>query len=191
MGRVEIILAGLGGQGMITAGIILARAVAIHGKKNVAQVQSYGPEARGGSARSEVVISDQEIIYPHVTNPDILVVMSKQALENYISKLKPSGTLIYDSSLLEKPKKEGITIYGIPATRIASENLKIKGVANIVMLGVLIEITQIIDKKAIEKTIKEVFPEKFWEKDLKALKMGIEVAKKLIKFSQQASQQQK
>jgi len=184
MKRVEIILAGLGGQGMITAGIILARAVAIHGKKYVAQAQSYGPEARGGSARSEVVISDEEIIYPHVTNPNILVVMSKQALENYISKLRPGGTLIYDSSLLKEPKKDGITIYGIPATKLASENLKVKGVANIVMLGALIQITQIINKEAIEKTIKEVFPEKFWEVDIKALNMGIEVAKKLVKPSQ-------
>jgi len=189
MGRVEIILAGLGGQGMITAGIILARAVAIHGKKYVAQAQSYGPEARGGSARSEVVISDEEIIYPHVINPDILVVMSKQALEEYISKLKPGGILIYDSSLLDKPQKNGINIYGIPATKVAAENLKIKGVANIVMLGALIQITQIIEKEAIEKTIKEVFPKKFWEADIKALNMGIVVAKKLARPSQQAFRQ--
>jgi 2-oxoglutarate ferredoxin oxidoreductase subunit gamma len=117
--------------------------------------------------------------------------MSKQSLKNYINKLKPGGTLIYDSSLLKEPKKDGIIVYGIPATKLASENLKIKGVANIVMLGALIQITQIINKEAIEKTIKEVFPEKFWEADIKALNIGIEVAKKLVKLSQQASRQQK
>lgn len=191
MGRTEIILAGLGGQGMITAGIILARSIAIYGKKYVAQSQSYGPEARGGSAKSEIVISDEEIIYPHVINPDILVVMSKEAMKKYLDKLKPNGTLIYDSSILEKPERRGINIYAVPATKMAFENLNTKGVANIVMLGALIEITQIISRKLIEKTIKEVFPEKFWEIDLKALNMGIEFSKKLTKYSQEASQQQK
>lgn len=191
MGRTEIILAGLGGQGMITAGIILARSIAIYGKKYVAQSQSYGPEARGGSAKSEIVISDEEIIYPHVINPDILVVMSKEAMKKYLDKLKPNGTLIYDSSILGKPERRGINIYAVPATKMAFENLNTKGVANIVMLGALIEITQIISRKLIEKTIKEVFPEKFWEIDLKALNMGIEFSKKLTKYSQEASQQQK
>ena len=184
-------MAGLGGQGMITAGIILARSIAIYGKKYVAQSQSYGPEARGGSAKSEVVISDEKIIYPHVINPDILVVMSKEAMKKYLDKLKPNGILIYDSSILEKPERKGINIYAVPATKIAFENLNTKGVANIVMLGALIQITQIINKKLIEKTIKEVFPEKFWKIDIKALNMGVEYAKKLTKSSQEASQQQK
>ena len=182
-------MAGLGGQGMITAGIILARSIAIYGKKYVAQSQSYGPEARGGSAKSEVVISDEKIIYPHVINPDILVVMSKEAMKKYLDKVKPNGILIYDSSILEKPERKGINIYAVPATKIAFENLNTKGVANIVMLGALIQITQIINKKLIEKTIKEVFPEKFWEINLKALNMGIEFAKKLTKSSREASQQ--
>ncbi|OYT25709.1 MAG: 2-oxoglutarate ferredoxin oxidoreductase subunit gamma [Thermofilum sp. ex4484_82] len=147
MGRTEIIFAGLGGQGMITAGIILA-------------------------------VSDEEIIYPHVINPDILVIMSKEAMEKYLNKLKPNGILLYDSSILEKPKRKNINIYAIPATKIAFENLNTKAVANIVMLGALIQITNIVNKELVEKTIKEVFPEKFWEVDIKALNIGVEFAKK-------------
>lgn len=191
MGRTEIIFAGLGGQGMITAGIILARTIAIYGKKFVAQSQSYGPEARGGSARSEVIVSDEEIIYPHVINPDILVIMSKEAMEKYLNKLKPNGILLYDSSILEKPKRKNINIYAIPATKIAFENLSTKAVANIVMLGALIQITNIVNKELVEKTIKEVFPEKFWEVDIKALNIGVEFAKKFTGSSQEVSQQQK
>jgi len=191
MGRTEIIFAGLGGQGMITAGIILARTIAIYEKKFAAQSQSYGPEARGGSAKSEVVVSDEEIIYPHVINPDILVVMSKEALKKYLSRLKPRGILLYDSSILEKPKTRGINIYAIPATEMAFENLNTKSVANIVMLGALVQITKIVNKELVEKTIKEVFPKKFWEKDIKALNIGVEFARKLTKSSQEVSRQQK
>ena len=133
--RLEIRLAGSGGQGLILAGMILAEAVGIHGGKFVTQTQSYGPEARGGASKSEVVISDQEIDYPQAVKPDVLLCMNQTACDTYIFDVKPGGALIVDSSLVHQlPTTRAVAL---PFTKIAREEIGREMMANIVAQGAL------------------------------------------------------
>jgi 2-oxoglutarate ferredoxin oxidoreductase subunit gamma len=171
--RVEVRFSGFGGQGIVTAGIILARAASIHDGKNAVQTQSYGPEARGGASRSEVIISDEEILYPKVLNPDIFVVMSGQAMQKYIRDLKKDGTVIYDSSLIKTPPERG-KAFAVPATLLAKRELGKTIVANIILLGALTSITGIVSREAIEKAVLESVPKGTEELNKKALHIGFE-----------------
>ncbi|ENN96151.1 2-oxoglutarate ferredoxin oxidoreductase subunit gamma [Methanocaldococcus villosus KIN24-T80] len=176
--RREIRLSGFGGQGIILAGVILGKAAALYDNKEAVQTQSYGPEARGGYSKSEVVISDEPIDYPKVIKPDILVCMSQQAYDKYKDDIKENGTLIVDEDLVslnELPKVK-VNIYKIPFTRIASEKIGLPIVANIVMLGSLVRITNIVSKEAMEKAILNSVPKGTEEKNLLAFKLGYEVA---------------
>jgi 2-oxoglutarate ferredoxin oxidoreductase subunit gamma len=178
--RVEVRFSGFGGQGIVTAGIILARAASIHDGKNAVQTQSYGPEARGGASRSEVIISDEEILYPKVLNPDIFVVMSGQAMQKYIGDLKKDGTVIYDSSLIKTPPERG-KAFAVPATLLAKRELGKTIVANIIMLGALTSITGIVSREAIEKAVLESVPKGTEELNKKALHMGFEQGDGLLR----------
>jgi 2-oxoglutarate ferredoxin oxidoreductase subunit gamma len=178
--RVEVRFSGFGGQGIVTAGIILARAASIHDGKNAVQTQSYGPEARGGASRSEVIISDEEILYPKVLNPDIFVVMSGQAMQKYIRDLKKDGTVIYDSSLIKTPPERG-KAFAVPATLLAKRELGKTIVANIIMLGALTSITGIVSREAIEKAVLESVPKGTEELNKKALHMGFEQGDGLLR----------
>ncbi len=173
--RVEIKFGGLGGQGIITMGFILANAAAIYDDKECVFTQDYSAEARGGASTSEVIISSDTIDYPHVTKADYLVLMSQSAYRDYIHKLKEDGILIIDSDLVH-PKNEIRKVYGIPATRIAEE-LGNTIVANIVMLGFFTGITGILKKESVVKAIKDRVPKKFWELNEKAFEMGYRYAK--------------
>ncbi|WP_456474437.1 2-oxoacid:acceptor oxidoreductase family protein, partial [Candidatus Pyrohabitans sp.] len=155
--RVEVRFSGFGGQGIVTAGIILARAASIHDGMQAVQTQSYGPEARGGASKSEVIISDQEILYPKVLRPDIFVVMSGQAMQKYIGELKKDGVIIYDSSLIKTPPEKG-RAYAVPATLLAKRELGKTIVANIILLGALTSITQVVSREAMEKAVLESVP---------------------------------
>src|SRR4030065_315691 len=133
--RYEIRLSGSGGQGIILMGIILAEAVGIYGGEYVAQTQSYGPEARGGSSKSEVIVSDEEIDYPKAMSVDLLLAMNQKSCDEFYPDLKPEGLLIVDSTFVTQvptPKA-----FQIPFTRIAREKFKREMVANIVALGAL------------------------------------------------------
>jgi len=172
MARVEVRLTGFGGQGIVLSGIILARA-AMYNKKGVVQTQSYGPEARGGACRSEVVISDEAIHYPLVEEADILIAMSQEALDKHINSIKKGGMLIIDSDTISRlPEKSEIKVNKVPATGIASEKLGKGIVANIVMLGALTNLTDIVSKEAIEKAVKESVPRGTEGVNLKALEEG-------------------
>ncbi len=108
----EISITGFGGQGVVLSGVILGRAAALYDRKKATQTQSYGSAARGGGARSEVIISDDSIDYPRVINPDILIAMSQQALDKYINNLKPEGILIVDSGLVKDlPEDYSFSLY--------------------------------------------------------------------------------
>lgn len=168
--RREIRFSGFGGQGIVTAGIILARAAALYDDLNAVQTQSYGPEARGGASRSEVIISDSEIYYPKVLKPDIFVCMSIQALEKYIGDLR--GILIYDSSLIKKVPQE-VEAYPIPATLLAKREIGRTIVANIIMLGALQAITQVVSREALKKAVLDSVPKGTEEMNIKALEIGI------------------
>ena len=168
--RVEIKFGGFGGQGIVLMGNIAAKAAAIYDGKNAVFTPSYGPEARGGAASSNVVISDEEIDYPYVTQPDVLVVMSQGAYEKFAPMLKDNGLLIIDEDLVKLKNGEG-KVAKIAATRIA-ENLGKRIVANIVMLGFFTGVTKLISYKAVKRAVLESVPAKFKELNEEALEKG-------------------
>lgn len=176
--RIEVRFAGFGGQGIILAGIVLGRAAALYDNMYAVQTQSYGPEARGGASRSEVVISDKEIDYPKVQNPDIFVAMSNEAFSTYINDLKPKGIVIIDSDLVKPSNiRNDVKLFKIPATKLAEKKIGLPIVANMVMVGALTSLTNIVSKKAAKKAIIDSVPPNTEEKNIKAFNEGMKVAK--------------
>ncbi|MCW3981229.1 MAG: 2-oxoacid:acceptor oxidoreductase family protein [Candidatus Bathyarchaeota archaeon] len=171
MTRVEIRICGLGGQGVVLAGQILGRA-GVYDGKNVVQTQSYGAEARGSAAKSEVIISDEQIGFPHVRNCDMLVAMSQRGLDAHIKDLKEGGILFIDRDLVKKiPKVKG-EIHKLSATEVAQGQLRSKMYANVVMLGALIKETKIVSKEAMEKAIVHTIKSDSAQTNLQALNIG-------------------
>jgi len=179
--RVEIKFGGLGGQGIITAGYITAKAAALHDEKESVFTQDYSAEARGGASTSEVVISDKTINYPQVLHADYLVVMSQSAYNDYLHKLKKGGVLIIEEDLVELDERaKDFKIYKIPATRFAEE-IGNPIVANIVMLGFFVAITGVVSKEAMWKSIEERIPKRFLEMNQKAFLKGYEYGMEIVK----------
>lgn len=179
----SIRFAGSGGQGTITAGVILARAATLYENQYATLFQNYGAAARGGLASSEVKISPQEIIFPNVVRPDVLVAMSQEAVDAYIEDIEVNGLLIYDKELVKDatPKSESIKKLGIKATQTAID-LGNKVVANIIMLGFLVGVTEVVSKDTIEKAVLEVVPPKYKTINLRALEVGFAFAEKINKL---------
>ncbi len=174
--RTEIRLAGEGGQGMILAGVILAEAAAIYDGKQVVQTQSYGPEARGGASRSEVVISDDEIDHPEVLLPDAVVALSQEAYKKFAKNVRPGGLLIVDEDRVEVEKDfQGVKI---PVSRIAQETTGKAITANVAALGALVELIGVVSREAIEKAALARAPKGTEEMNRKALRAGMEAAEK-------------
>ena len=171
MKKIEIRISGLGGQGVVLAGQILGRA-AIYDGKNVVQTQSYGAEARGSMAKSEVIISDGKIGFPLVRRCDILVAMNQEALEKNINDLSDDGTLLIDGSMVKNVLKNKAKIFDVPATKIAENYCGGKLYANMVMLGALIKITKVVSKSSMELAIKNSIAEKAVVINLQAFKKG-------------------
>ncbi len=176
--RTEIRICGFGGQGVILAGIILGKSACLFDGKEAVQTQSYGPEARGGASKCEVVISDSKVDYPKVQNPDILVAMSNEALIKYIVDLKDNGTLIVDpgttdvEDVREFIDEHNIEVYEAPATKTATDEIGLKIVANIVMVGAITKITEVISKEAAMKAIEASVPKGTEEKNIAAFEAG-------------------
>jgi len=179
--RIEIRFAGFGGQGIIKSGIMTAMAACIYSGRHAVQTQSYGPESRGGACKSEVVISDDEIDFPKVTEPDILVAMSQHAYNEYVESVKKGGIIILDPDMIPNEKKvEGVKVFRVPATKMAEE-LGRKIVANVVMLGAFAAITGIVDREAFRESIKVNVPKGTEELNLKAFEKGYQYGKNLLK----------
>jgi len=178
--RLEVRLAGFGGQGIIRAGLILAVAACIYGAKKAVQARSYGPESRGGSCKSEVVISDEEVDYPKVDEPDILVVMSQDAFNTYASTIKPGGILLLDPDMvpIHEPKNP-CRIFQVPSIKIA-EQIGKTIVANVVMLGALVAITEITSPEALKNSLLSNVPKGTEKLNLKAFEKGYKYGKKLL-----------
>lgn len=178
--RYEIRLSGAGGQGMILAGVILAEAAAIYDGKNATQSQSYGPEARGGASKSEVIISDEDIFYPKATNIDLLLALTQESCDKYIRDLKPDGILVVDKDLVQNLPSGKYTIFTVPITQIAQEKVGKVIVANIVALGVIVALSGVVSESAIESAVLARVPRGTEELNRKALRAGFESAKKLV-----------
>ncbi len=182
--RIEVRLAGEGGQGMILAGVILAEAAAIYDGKNIVQTQAYGPEARGGSSKAEVIISDGEIDYPEVINADFLVAMSQEACDKYASNIKKDGLLIVDS---EKVRRVPLTnAIKLPITRMAVEATGKSITANVVSLGILVGLTNLVSREAIQKAIIARAPKGTEEVNQKALDRGLTAVEGLLSVKDKA-----
>jgi 2-oxoglutarate ferredoxin oxidoreductase subunit gamma len=180
--RKDIRIAGFGGQGIILAGIVIGKAAALYDGIHAVQTQSYGPEARGGASRTEVVVSDNEVDYPKVQNPDIFVAMSQTALITYLNDLKDGGTLIIDPDIVSEKEilpfieQHKIKLYKAPATKTASEEIGIKIVANIVMIGAITKITNVVSEEAARISITESVPPGTEKKNLAAFEAGLKLA---------------
>lgn len=168
--KAGIRISGFGGQGIILSGVIVGKAAVFDGF-NVVQTQSYGPEARGGFTRSEVVISDEEIDYPKVESATVSIIMSQEAFFKYALRTKKEGIIIYDPELIPDHKIEGnFKLAEVNATRIASE-LGTKIISNIVMLGAFSEVCNLISKDAMIESIKDSIP-KMLDLNLNAFEVG-------------------
>jgi 2-oxoglutarate ferredoxin oxidoreductase subunit gamma len=175
MERYEIRLSGSGGQGLIIAGIILAEAAGVYDGKFVCQTQSYGPEARGGASKAEVVVSDEEIDYPKAIKPDLLLAMNQKSCDVYFFDLKPTGLLIVDTTYVKQvPTTRAVAI---PFTQIAREKLGNEMVSNVIALGALATLTGVVSLKSLEAAVLARVPPSTEELNKKALEAGIEAAK--------------
>lgn len=173
MERIEIKVAGFGGQGMALLGRIIGLAAEQYTEKNAVFTQTYGPESRGGASSSDVIIENDKIDYPYITpgNLDYFIVMSKEAYEKFVPNSKKTGSIFYDSDLVDLDDQAPKNRYAIPATRIA-EKLGVKIAANIVMLGFFSGISNIMDIEAVKKAVLESVPAKFRNINEKAFLEG-------------------
>jgi len=170
----QIRFGGVGGQGIVLAGRLLGKAAALFDGKEAVCTQTYGPEARGGASRADVIISDSPVDYPFVTEADVLAVLFQEAYTRFRSRLKPGGMLIADTMLVQ-PFEDDEDVCGLPATKIA-EDLGSRLVANIVMLGYLVGKTAVVSRESVEQAIRITVRESLVELDLKALDAGISLA---------------
>ncbi|MBU8933370.1 MAG: 2-oxoacid:acceptor oxidoreductase family protein [candidate division Zixibacteria bacterium] len=177
--RFEMRLSGSGGQGMIFASVVLSKAIGIGSTKNVVQSQSYGPEARGGASKADVVVSDNEIYYPKAMKLDLLLAMTQEALDKYYPDLKEGGTLIIDSSMIDDVPTD--KYYALEFTRIARKDVGHIMVANVVALGAIAAITGLVSKERLVETVLERAPKGTEDKNRKAVDIGYEEALKLKK----------
>ncbi|HPP06728.1 MAG TPA: 2-oxoacid:acceptor oxidoreductase family protein [Syntrophorhabdaceae bacterium] len=177
--RYDIRLSGSGGQGIILMGIILAEAAGIYEGRYVSQTQSYGPEARGGSSKAEVVISDMEIDYPKALKLDMLLAMNQKSCDDYYLDLKPEGILIVDSTFVKQLPVA--RVYQIPFTKIARERFGKEMVANIIALGAITKLTDIVSPKSMERAVLARVPKGTEKLNREALNVGMAEATKAKK----------
>ena len=175
MERSRIVFSGSGGQGVITAAIILAKAAAIFEGKNAIQSQSYGAAARGGATRTDIVIADSEINFPKVIQPNILVSLTQESYNKFSPIIRPGGLLLVDSKYVTIGKKVDAKHRVLPMFDTVLKEIGKPIVFNICMLGALIGITKLIKPESILKVLETTIPKDFMEMNKKALEMGIKM----------------
>ncbi len=178
----EIRISGSGGQGVVLAGIILAEAAGIYEGREVIHMQDYGGAMRGGAVRSEVVIADPgvEIVYPAATSADILVAMTQEAANRWSKWVKESGIIVYDSTYVRDIPPSQTKTYTVPITDTIEEKLGTKVGANIVVLGVICKLTQLVSEESLEQAVLQRIPKGTESFNMKALKVGFELAQGLL-----------
>ncbi|MCX7970757.1 MAG: 2-oxoacid:acceptor oxidoreductase family protein [Negativicutes bacterium] len=171
----QITLSGTGGQGLLTAGIILAEAAILEGL-NAVQTQSYGPEARGGASKSDVIISDGEIDFPKVLAADVLMAMSQEACDKYIKQLAPSGILIIDKTLVPYVPKTRARVVAADVTKLTRARFGTAVYGNILALGVLIGVTGLLPEATVAKAVLARVPKGTEKSNTDAFNYGLELA---------------
>ncbi|MEF2229642.1 MAG: 2-oxoacid:acceptor oxidoreductase family protein [Pseudodesulfovibrio sp.] len=174
--RFEIRFSGLGGQGIITLGKVMGQGLALGHGYNVTQTQSYGPEARGGSSRCDLVISTGRISYPKAESLDLLVALSQEACNAYYPYLKPGGALVLESDLVTQPPTN--MFLGLPFTRLAREKVGVVQAMNTVVLGALSFLLPFIQQAVMRKSLESALPPKIRAVNVKAFNLGHRLAKK-------------
>ncbi len=175
-GRFEIVISGSGGQGIILAGRILAEAASIYDRKEAVMAQSYGPEARGGASRAEIIISEKKIDYPKVMNVDILLAMTQEAMDKYGFLLGPNGLLIADETLVKEIPSRFKCVFKAPFSLQAIKLLGAPIVSNIIALGALASITKVISRDALIRTLLDLVSKKVLVMDRIAIDTGFKLA---------------
>lgn len=175
MTRTRLVFSGSGGQGVITAAIILAEAAVIHEGMNATQAQSYGAAARGGATRSDVIISDREIDFPVVTQPNILVCLTQDAYNSFAPEIRPAGTLLTDTRFVETTTKVDARQIELPMYEQVMEKIGKPIVFNICVLGALIGIAGLVKPESVMKAIADRVPKDFVEMNNRALNIGLEL----------------
>lgn len=174
----EIRISGFGGQGVILSAIVIGKAGCIFENGYSTMTQAFGPEARGGACSAQVILSNEPILYPYVTRPDILVTMSQEAYSLFAPQLKDDGILIIEQELVRIDKlPAGVRVYSLPATRLAEELGK-RMVMNIVMVGFFGAVTNVLNPDALRQAVADSVPEAFRELNLKAFDKGFEYGTK-------------
>jgi len=170
--RYEVLIAGMGGQGIILAGTIIGTAVTVFGDKLATQIASYGPEARGGRVYTQLVISDEEVDYPLVRQPDVVITMSQRAFNEFACKVKEGGLVLYDEALVEpEGGPSWAELVPVPATSIA-DSLGMRRSANMVMIGALTAICDLLEPEAVKEAIRYRLGHRHLDINLKAFEAG-------------------
>ena len=173
MNKVRLVFSGSGGQGVITAAIILAEAAVIHEGKNATQSQSYGAAARGGATRSDIIISNDEIDFPEVLQANVLVCLTQQAYTTYSEILRPGGIVLTDSRFVETTRKVDGRQYELPMYDTVMEKIGKPVVFNICVLGALLGVTELLKPRSVMATIAERVPRDFVEMNNRAFDIGL------------------
>ncbi|NQU16317.1 MAG: 2-oxoacid:acceptor oxidoreductase family protein [Desulfobacteraceae bacterium] len=177
--KIEVRLSGSGGQGIVLAAIILAQAAGINDGKYVVQTQSYGVEARGGASRAEVIINDEEIVFPEVTAPDILLAMNDPSLRKYGDTLKEGGILIANSNEIAAISAPKAKVYSIPLTQLGRQAGG-EIVGNIVALGALVGLTGVVSEAGLRSAVRHRVPKGTEDRNMAALEVGLKAAREVL-----------
>lgn len=170
----DVRFSGFGGQGIIRCALITGKALAIYDDKFATMTQSFGPEARGSACSSQLVVSDERVLYPYITAPSVLMSLSQEAYDKYEPELCAGGTLIIDESLVKpKPARDGITLLPVPATKFAEE-LGNRVFTNLVALGFFTAVTDIVTPEAMKQALPGLVPDRFLKINFKAFDRGHE-----------------
>lgn len=168
----EIRIAGFGGQGVILSAVVLGKATSIYENGFATMTQNFGPEARGGACSAQLVVSDAPVLYPYVTQPDIMVILSQEAYNRFANDLRPGGTLIVEEDLVRVSNlNRDKMVFSIPATRFAEELGK-RMVLNSVVIGFFTAVTTLLSPEAVRKAVADSVPANFRELNLKAFEKG-------------------
>ena len=187
MKKTEIRFTGFGGQGIIRCALITGKALALFDNKHATMNQAIGPEARGSACASQLIVSDERVLYPYITSPDILVSMSQEAYDKYEPELGNKGTLIIDTDLVKpKPVRGKINMYSIPSTRFAEE-LGNRVFANLVMLGFFTAVTNVVTTEAMKKALPGLVPDRFLDRNIDAFDKGYNHGQKAIQKTKKAA----
>jgi 2-oxoglutarate ferredoxin oxidoreductase subunit gamma len=178
MERFRILFSGSGGQGVITASIFLAEAAVLHEGLNAVQTQTYGPEARGGDTRADVIISDREIRFPKVTQPNILICLTQQAYNTFSGTIRPGGLLLIDSHFVKEERIVDARQVPIGLYKAVMDTIKKPVVFNICMLGALVGLTDMIKPESLIKVLEARLPVDFLAMNKKAFDIGLDLSKK-------------